>query len=99
VDVRHKAGHDANKKQSGEETMIRILLAALAAAALWVGEAVADYYPNRPIRVFTTSSAGGISDIFMRVLGEELRKSLGQPLIIENKPGAAGNIAAHICQE
>jgi tripartite-type tricarboxylate transporter receptor subunit TctC len=79
--------------------MTRFLLAALAAVALCAGQAVADDYPNRPIRVFTTSSAGGISDIFMRVLGEELRKSLGQPLIIENKPGAAGNIAAHFCQE
>ena len=36
--------------------------------------ASADEYPKRPIRVFTTSSAGGISDIFMRVLGEELRR-------------------------
>ncbi len=50
-------------------------------------------YPNKPIHVLTTSSAGGISDIFMRVLGEELHKSLGQPIIIENRPGGAGNIA------
>ena len=59
----------------------------------------ADDYPNRPIHVLTTSSAGGISDIFMRVLGEELHKKLGQPLIIENKPGGAGNIGARTCTE
>jgi len=79
--------------------MSRILITALVAVALCAGEAAAGNYPDRPIRVFTTSSAGGISDIFMRVLGEELRKSLGQPLIIENKPGAGGNIAAHACQD
>lgn len=56
-------------------------------------------YPNKPIHVFTTSSAGGLSDIFMRVLGEEMQKRTGQPLIIENRPGAAGNIAARTCIE
>jgi tripartite-type tricarboxylate transporter receptor subunit TctC len=49
--------------------------------------------------VLTTSSAGGISDIFMRVLGEELHKSLGQPIIIENRPGGSGNIGARACQD
>ena len=67
--------------------------------ALLAGPALADDYPSRPIRVITTSSAGGISDIFMRVLNDSLRDRIGQPLIIENKPGAQGNIAARICQE
>ena len=58
-----------------------------------------DNWPNRPIRVFTTSSAGGISDIFMRVLGEELRLRLGQPFVIENHPGGSGNIGARACAE
>jgi tripartite-type tricarboxylate transporter receptor subunit TctC len=73
-------------------------LAAMA-VALFATAASADDYPNRPIRVFTTSSAGGISDIFMRVLNDALQSRLGQPLIIENKPGGAGNIAARLCQE
>jgi tripartite-type tricarboxylate transporter receptor subunit TctC len=67
--------------------------------ALLAGPAAADDYPNRPIRVFTTSSAGGISDIFMRVLGEAMRDRLGQPLVIENKPGGAGNIGGRACQD
>jgi tripartite-type tricarboxylate transporter receptor subunit TctC len=58
-----------------------------------------ENYPSRPIHVLTTSSAGGISDIFMRVLGEELHKSLGQPIIIENRPGGSGNIGARACQD
>jgi tripartite-type tricarboxylate transporter receptor subunit TctC len=79
--------------------MYRILIAALAALTLYASQARADDYPSRPIHVLTTSSAGGISDIFMRVLGEELHKSLGQPLIIENRPGGSGNIGARACQD
>ena len=79
--------------------MKRILAAAAMAVVLFSTAAAAEDYPSRPIHVLTTSSAGGISDIFMRVLGEELHKSLGQPLIIENKPGGAGNIGARTCTE
>ena len=79
--------------------MKRFVMAAAIAAALVPTAASADDYPNRPIRVFTTSSAGGISDIFMRVLGEAMRPRLGQPLIIENHPGGAGNIGARSCAE
>jgi tripartite-type tricarboxylate transporter receptor subunit TctC len=72
-----------------------IVIAALSSPTL----ALAQDYPSRPIHVLTTSSAGGISDIFMRVLGEELHKSFGQPLIIENRPGGSGNIGARACQD
>ncbi len=75
------------------------ILAVAALAALLATPALADDYPNRPIRVFTTSSAGGISDIFMRVLNDAMQSRLGQPLIVENKPGGAGNIAARACQD
>jgi tripartite-type tricarboxylate transporter receptor subunit TctC len=66
---------------------------------LLAGPARAEDWPSHPIRVFTTSSAGGLSDIFMRVLGEEMRPRLGQPLIIENHAGGAGNIAARACSD
>jgi tripartite-type tricarboxylate transporter receptor subunit TctC len=62
-------------------------------------QAVAQDYPARPIRVIATSSAGGTSDIFMRALAEELHKRLGQPVIIENRPGGAFNIGARACAE
>jgi tripartite-type tricarboxylate transporter receptor subunit TctC len=86
-------------KKNGEDFMKQILAVAAVVAALISTQAAADDYPNRPIRVFTTSSAGGISDVFMRVLNDAMQKSLGQPLIIENKPGGAGNIAARLCQD
>jgi tripartite-type tricarboxylate transporter receptor subunit TctC len=81
--------------------MKRILVAgAMLAAAFSITAASAEDYPNRPIHVITTSSAGGISDIFMRVLGDAMRPHLNnQPLIIENRPGASGGIAAHACQD
>lgn len=75
-----------------------VILALLAGPSQVRAQVPADY-PSRPIHVFTTSSAGGLSDIFMRVLGEEMQKRTGQPLIIENRPGAAGNIAARTCIE
>jgi tripartite-type tricarboxylate transporter receptor subunit TctC len=75
--------------------------ALLVAAALppLAPRAVAQDYPARPIRVIATSSAGGTSDIFMRALAEELHKRLGQPVIVENRPGGAFNIGTRACAE
>jgi tripartite-type tricarboxylate transporter receptor subunit TctC len=53
-------------------------------------------YPSRPITIVIGFSAGGTTDIIARLISDELRKALGQPIIIENKPGAGGNIGAEI---
>ena len=71
--------------------MIRLLLALIAAAAL---PAAAQDYPNKPIRIIIGYSAGGGNDIIVRVMTPEMSKSLGQPVIVENKPGAQSIIAA-----
>jgi tripartite-type tricarboxylate transporter receptor subunit TctC len=81
---------------------LRTLTRALCLAALLAvaGDAArGQEYPLRPVRAIGASSAGGISDIFMRVLGEELHKRLGQPIIVENRPGGNFNIAARACVE
>jgi tripartite-type tricarboxylate transporter receptor subunit TctC len=81
---------------------LRALAAAAAIAGLnlaGLAPASAQDYPTRPIRVLTTTSAGGISDTFMRVLGEELRVRLGQPLVVENRPGGMQNVGARACTE
>ncbi|VTU29829.1 Argininosuccinate lyase [Variovorax sp. PBS-H4] len=71
----------------------------LIAAALWgaaglVAPALAQGdYPNKPIKVVVGYSAGGPTDVLARVLGQEIGTSLGQPVVIENKPGVNGNIA------
>jgi len=75
------------------------ILPLLAALCLGAVPAVAQDYPARPIRVLTATSAGGTSDIFMRVLGDEVQKSWGQPLIVENRPGGGMNIGGKACAE
>ncbi len=62
-------------------------------------QAAAQTYPTRPIRVVIPASAGGTQDVFMRALGEDLRKRIGQPLVIENRPGGNFNIGARVCAE
>lgn len=69
------------------------LAAALLAATLYdAGSATAQGYPNRPIVVVVPFSPGGPTDALMRVLGERMRASLEQPLLVENVTGAAGTI-------
>ncbi len=74
-----------------------LLSAALGAAASQA--ALAQDWPTRPVKAITTTSAGGLSDIFMRALGEELRQKWGQPLIIENRPGGAMNTGTRACAD
>jgi tripartite-type tricarboxylate transporter receptor subunit TctC len=61
--------------------------------------AEAQNYPSKPVRVIMSSSAGGTSDIFMRVLADELHKRMGQPFVLENRPGGSFNIGARACAE
>jgi len=67
---------------------------ATAVLALLALPAAAQDYPNKPIRIVVGYSAGGGNDIIVRVMTNELSKGLGQPIIVENKPGAQSIIAA-----
>ena len=79
---------------------MRIVAALIATGMLAVAPDVsAQTYPSRPIRVVIPASAGGTQDVFMRALGEDLRKRLGQPLVIENRPGGNFNIGARACAD
>jgi tripartite-type tricarboxylate transporter receptor subunit TctC len=68
--------------------------ALLAAIALVSSASAQGTYPNRQITIVVGFSAGGSTDIVARLLAEEMRKSWGQPVVIDNRPGAAGNIGA-----
>ena len=67
------------------------------ALALAIGAAAAqDSYPSKPVRIVVGYSAGGGNDIIVRVMQPEMQKGLGQPVIVENKPGAQSIIAAEL---
>src|SRR3954469_25274371 len=68
----------------------------IALLVLLAGAALAQDYPNKPIRIVIGYSAGGGNDIIVRVMQPEMQKGLGQPVIVENKPGAQSIIAAEL---
>jgi tripartite-type tricarboxylate transporter receptor subunit TctC len=71
--------------------MLKLVTAAFMACAL-VAPAAAQDFPNRPIRIIVPFGPGGGGDIVGRIFGQALQEKLGQPVIIENKPGAAGTL-------
>ncbi len=67
-------------------TLLAVSMLALSAAA------IAQDYPNRPIRLVNPYAPGGSTDLVVRTLGQKLTEAWGQPVVIENRPGAASNI-------
>ena len=71
--------------------IIQVIAIALAASSF---QAQAQPYPNQPIRLIVPFAAGGPSDVLARAFSQKLGEDLGQPVIIDNKPGAGTNLAA-----
>ena len=67
---------------------------AVAAASLFVSAGASAAYPDRPITLVVPQSPGGAADAVARPFGQALAERLGQPVVIDNRPGANGNIAA-----
>ena len=81
--------------------LITLRIVAAAAAALLVGgpalaQSVAQGYPNKPIRFILPFPPGGGTDIIGRILSERMAADLGQPVVVENRGGAGGNIGAEV---
>jgi tripartite-type tricarboxylate transporter receptor subunit TctC len=74
--------------------MTRIILAVLIAISLRSDLALAQSYPERPIRIVVPQGPGGPTDLLARVAGQRLQAALGQSTVVENRPGAGGLIAA-----
>src|SRR5690242_21870330 len=70
-----------------------LLRGAAAAAAIGTTPALAQgHWPDRQIRLIVPYPAGGSTDVLFRILAEALKEKLGQTVVVENKPGASGNI-------
>ena len=67
-------------------------IAVLVYVAAWPGLASAQEWPRSPIRIIVAFGAGGGADIIGRILGQAMQDKLGQPVVIENRPGAGGTI-------
>jgi len=68
------------------------MVACAALTLAWAPAGVAQQWPNRSVRVVVPYGAGGVTDTMARVTADRLRKALGQPFVIENRPGAGGAI-------
>jgi tripartite-type tricarboxylate transporter receptor subunit TctC len=74
--------------------MMRRVLLVVAALIAWAGTVAAQGYPNRPVRLVIPYPPGGAVDLIARLYGQALTVRLGQPVVIENKPGSGGNLAS-----
>ncbi|NYE25052.1 tripartite tricarboxylate transporter substrate binding protein [Pigmentiphaga litoralis] len=70
-----------------------VALAGALALAPLIAQAQAQAFPDKPIHIIVPLPPGGSNDVLARIVGQEMSKTFGQPVIVENKPGAAGNIA------
>jgi tripartite-type tricarboxylate transporter receptor subunit TctC len=68
----------------------------LAAAALWSGVAAAQTFPSRPVRIIVPWVPGGINDTSARLLAQQMSVNMGQPVIVDNRPGAASTVGTDI---
>jgi tripartite-type tricarboxylate transporter receptor subunit TctC len=73
-------------------TRRKLLAVSAAALLLGTGDAAAQDWPQRPVRVIVPFGPGGGADIIGRIVAQSLQEKLGQPVVIENRPGAAGTL-------
>jgi tripartite-type tricarboxylate transporter receptor subunit TctC len=73
-------------------TLLRIAVTAFVLAAIFAPPALAQTYPDRPVRIVIPFAAGGPNDLLGRPLAEKMSEALGAPFVIENKGGAAGSL-------
>ena len=78
-------------KQAGSPLAVLILLLSIAAG---ITSAAAQSFPDRPIKLLIGFAAGSAADVSSRILADELGRQLGQPVVVESRPGATSNIAA-----
>ena len=73
---------------------LQCLLAALVWLSLTAGVVRAEHYPGRAITLVVTAAPGGVTDSLARALGQQLARSWGQQIVVENRPGGSNQIGA-----
>jgi tripartite-type tricarboxylate transporter receptor subunit TctC len=84
------------KAMNASRRSVLQLVAASTAISAWPHTAAALDYPTRPVRLIVGLPAGGTPDIYARLIAERLSERLSQPFVVENRPGASGNIATEM---
>lgn len=92
--MKHPQFHAVHKGDSMRFRHTDILLAAAALAL--TASAHAQQYPTKPIRIIVAYTPAGTTDILARAVGQKMTENWGQPVIVENRPGAAGNIGTEM---
>jgi tripartite-type tricarboxylate transporter receptor subunit TctC len=92
--VRAKVEADRSPSPRSAGRTARAALAVLLLCVIAVTAALANPYPDRPIKFVVPFTAGGGTDVTARLVAEQLSSRLGQPIIIENRPGASGSVGA-----
>ena len=84
----------SNKLNPLRRQLVSALIGAAAFGVAATPAIAADKYPNKPVTIIVPFSAGGTTDILARIVGVKLGETLGETVIIDNRPGAGGNIGA-----
>lgn len=83
-------------KISKRRNFFKLLPLCALGALVWAGNVAAQAYPNRTIRLVVPFTAGSATDIIARAVGDAMSTSMGQPVVIDNRPGAGGSIGANM---
>ncbi|AQV99215.1 tripartite tricarboxylate transporter substrate binding protein (plasmid) [Cupriavidus necator] len=83
-----------SRLRSAKALSMAAVLVALASGAAKADADAASDYPNRPVRIVVGYQAGGPTDVVARLLAKQLQTTLGQPFVVDNRPGAGSNIAS-----
>jgi tripartite-type tricarboxylate transporter receptor subunit TctC len=83
-------------QSAGARRMVRLACLAAACLALASQPAWAQSYPHKPVKVVVAFTAGGTTDILARLVAQQLTEKLKQPFVIDNKPGAGGNLGTEL---